>query len=54
MDLDEEQGRAMVVKAPEKHGFDTVRLDRIDAFLKERYLETGKLPNAQLLRFTKA
>jgi CubicO group peptidase (beta-lactamase class C family) len=34
---------------PESHGFDTARLARIDAFLKERYLDSGKLPHAQLL-----
>ena len=30
-------------------GFDPERLARIDAFLKERYVDTGKLPNAQRL-----
>ena len=30
-------------------GFDPARLARIDAFVKERYLDTGKLPNAQVL-----
>jgi len=39
----------MQVKAPEKHGFDAAGLERLDAFLKERYLDTGKLPNAQVL-----
>ena len=39
----------MKIKSPEKHGFDASRLNFIDAFLKERYLDTGKLPNAQLL-----
>jgi CubicO group peptidase (beta-lactamase class C family) len=39
----------MLMKAPEKHGFDAARLDRIPAFLKERYLDSGKLPNAQIL-----
>ena len=34
---------------PEKHGFDAQRLQRLDAFLKERYLDSGKLPNAQIL-----
>ena len=29
--------------------FDPARLARIDAFVKERYLDSGKLPNAQLL-----
>lgn len=36
-------------KAPEKHGFDAKRLNRVDAFLKEQYLDSGKLPNAQIL-----
>lgn len=39
----------MLTKTPEKLGFDAGRLNRIDAFLKERYLDSGKLPNAQLL-----
>jgi CubicO group peptidase (beta-lactamase class C family) len=39
----------MLTKAPEKHGFDAARLNRIDALLKERYLDSGKLPNAQVL-----
>ncbi len=39
----------MLMKAPEKLGFDAARLDRIPAFLKERYLDSGKLPNAQIL-----
>ncbi|HEX4694749.1 serine hydrolase domain-containing protein [Sphingomonas sp.] len=39
----------MLMKAPEKHGLDAARLNRIDAFLKERYLDSGKLANAQLL-----
>ena len=30
-------------------GFDPSRLRRIDAFIKDRYLDSGKLPNAQLL-----
>ncbi len=30
-------------------GFDPARLARIDAFLQDRYLDTGKLANAQLL-----
>jgi CubicO group peptidase (beta-lactamase class C family) len=37
------------MKAPGKHGFDAARLNRLDAFLKERYLDTGKLPHAQIL-----
>ncbi|WP_407082115.1 serine hydrolase domain-containing protein [Sphingomonas hengshuiensis] len=34
---------------PESHGFDAGRLARIDAFVRDRYLDTGKLPHAQLL-----
>lgn len=34
---------------PRAHGFDPGRLSRADALLKERYLDTGLLPNAQLL-----
>lgn len=34
---------------PDDHGFDSARLNFIDAFLKERYLDTGRLPHAQLL-----
>lgn len=30
-------------------GFDPARLEAIDAFVKARYLDTGKLPHAQLL-----
>jgi CubicO group peptidase (beta-lactamase class C family) len=37
------------MKAPGKHGFDAGRLNRLDAFLKERYIDTGKLPHAQIL-----
>ncbi|MBB4082855.1 serine hydrolase domain-containing protein [Brevundimonas lenta] len=39
----------MLAKAPGKYGFDAAKLNRIDAFLKERYLDTGKLPHAQIL-----
>jgi CubicO group peptidase (beta-lactamase class C family) len=39
----------MSMKAPEKHGFDAARLNRLDGFLKDRYLDTGKLPHAQVL-----
>jgi CubicO group peptidase (beta-lactamase class C family) len=39
----------MRMKAPEKHGFDAARLNRLDGFLKDRYLDTGKLPHAQVL-----
>jgi CubicO group peptidase (beta-lactamase class C family) len=31
------------------HGFDAARLNAIDAFIKERYLDSGRLPHAQLL-----
>ena len=39
----------MQIKNPANHGFDAGRLNRIDGFLKDRYLDTGKLPHAQLL-----
>jgi CubicO group peptidase (beta-lactamase class C family) len=39
----------MEMKAPASHGFDAARLRRLDAFINERYLASGKLPNAQLL-----
>lgn len=39
----------MKVAKPEKHGFDGHRLRAIDAFVKERYLDPGLLPHAQLL-----
>jgi CubicO group peptidase (beta-lactamase class C family) len=34
---------------PESVGFSTQRLKRIDAFLQQRYLDTGKLPGAQVV-----
>lgn len=34
---------------PAEHGFDAQRLQRIDAFLKERYIDTGRFPGTQLL-----
>ncbi len=34
---------------PEDRGFDTERLQRIDRFLEQSYLETGRLKSAQLL-----
>lgn len=40
---------AMQVTTPASHGFDPSRLNRVDAFLKDRYLDTGRLPHAQLL-----
>ncbi|WP_448664331.1 serine hydrolase domain-containing protein [Sphingomonas sp. CJ20] len=39
----------MKTATPESLGFDAARLARIDAFLAERYLDSGKLPHAQLL-----
>lgn len=39
----------MAANLPPAARFDSGRLARIDAFLKERYLDSGKLPNAQLL-----
>ncbi|MBB4155251.1 CubicO group peptidase (beta-lactamase class C family) [Sphingomonas jinjuensis] len=39
----------MTIAEPGAHGFDAGRLAAIDAFVKERYLDTGLLPHAQLL-----
>ena len=39
----------MKISDPRKAGFDADRLARIDAFLKTRYLDSGRLPHAQLL-----
>ena len=39
----------MTVNLPVTGRFDTGRLARIDALLTERYLDSGKLPNAQIL-----
>lgn len=39
----------MKIAKPESHGFDAARLARIDPYLKTRYLDSGKLPHAQLL-----
>ena len=39
----------MEVDDPIAHGFDGHRLARIDAFVQARYLDSGKLPHAQLL-----
>lgn len=39
----------MQTAKPDAHGFDPARLSRIDALLKERYLDSGKLPHAQVL-----
>ncbi|MFS2109003.1 serine hydrolase domain-containing protein [Sphingomonas sp. Sphisp140] len=39
----------MKIAKPESQGFDAARLARIDPYLKTRYLDSGKLPHAQLL-----
>ena len=39
----------MKIAKPQSHGFDPARLARVDAFLKERYLDAGVFANAQLL-----
>jgi CubicO group peptidase (beta-lactamase class C family) len=39
----------MKLAKPESQGLDSARLARIDALIKERYLDSGKLPHAQLL-----
>ena len=39
----------MDIADPAAHGFDAARLARIGAFLEERYLAPGLLPNADLL-----
>ena len=39
----------MTDATPGTHGFDADRLARVDAFLKSHYIDTGHLPNAQLL-----
>jgi CubicO group peptidase (beta-lactamase class C family) len=39
----------MKLAKPESQGFDGARLTRIDTLLKERYLDSGKLPHAQVL-----
>ena len=39
----------MKIATPGKHGFDAARLAAIDAFVKDRYLDSGRLPHAQLL-----
>lgn len=39
----------MPERATEKRGFDAARLHRIDAHLKEKYVASGKLANAQVL-----
>lgn len=39
----------MKIAKPEKHGLDSRRLSAIDRLLKERYLDPGHFPHAQLL-----
>ncbi|WP_375380798.1 serine hydrolase domain-containing protein [uncultured Sphingomonas sp.] len=39
----------MLTARPGSHAFDVGRLARIDAFLRERYVDSGILPHAQLL-----
>ncbi|QNA84322.1 beta-lactamase family protein [Sphingomonas sp. So64.6b] len=39
----------MKIAKPGSHGLDATRLAHIDGLLKERYVDSGKLPNAQLL-----
>ncbi len=39
----------MQMTRPGRYGFDGSRLARTDTFLKERYLDSGKLPHVQLL-----
>lgn len=39
----------MQIDAPERHGFDAARLRSVDSHLKQRYIDTGLLANAQLL-----
>ena len=39
----------MKIAKPGSHGFDAGRLAAIDDFVKSRYLDSGELPNAQLL-----
>ena len=39
----------MKLAKPEALGFESARLARVDAFVKQRYLDSGRLPHAQLL-----
>jgi CubicO group peptidase (beta-lactamase class C family) len=39
----------MHMTRPGRYGFDASRIARIDAFVKQHYLDSGKLPHAQLL-----
>ncbi|GAA0730459.1 serine hydrolase domain-containing protein [Sphingomonas japonica] len=41
--------QASSIARPARQGFDADRLARIDAFLADRYLDSGRLPHAQLL-----
>ena len=40
---------ATKIAKPGSHGFDAAGLARLDAFLQERYVDSGKLANAQIL-----
>lgn len=42
-------GNPMKIAKPAKHGLDASRLSRIDDLLKERYIDSGKLANTQIL-----
>ncbi|MES2338513.1 MAG: serine hydrolase domain-containing protein [Pseudomonadota bacterium] len=39
----------MTIATPEDHGFDASRLHAIDTFLQERYVDSGRFANTQLL-----
>ena len=39
----------MKLAKPEDHGFESARLARVDALIKARYIDSGKLPHAQVL-----
>jgi CubicO group peptidase (beta-lactamase class C family) len=41
--------KRMTIARPESHGFDALGLARIDALLKQRYIDSGKLPHTQIL-----
>lgn len=45
----EAEVRQLDIADPAKHGFDACRLSAIDALIAERYVDSGKLPHAQLL-----
>jgi CubicO group peptidase (beta-lactamase class C family) len=47
--MDGRMNVAMKIAKPASLGFDAARLARIDAFLQERYVDSGKLANTQIL-----